>query len=91
MPEQLSSLRPSRSLWPAWAGYLHQHGLGRIAAEISEVAGPLAIIGAQLLYLGQPLLKQVLPDQHLQALALLFEDHNELKQFAYYLREAGSP
>jgi hypothetical protein len=78
-------------MWPAWAGYLHQHRLGGFAAEVSELAGPLAIIGAQLLYLGQPLLRQALPEQHLQALALLLEDQNELKQFACYLREAGSP
>lgn len=80
----------SRELWPAWARFLQQKGLARVAADVSASAGPLGILAAQLLYLGQPLLNQALPDQHLQALAQLLEDQTELKRFALYLKEAGS-
>ena len=61
--------------------------MGDLVATILEAAGPLAVFGAQCLYLGQPFLKYSLPEGHLRALANLLEDPTETKVFADFLRE----
>jgi hypothetical protein len=63
--------------------------LANLAADLSEAAGPLAILGAQVLYLGQPLLGRGGSGDSMRALAQLLEDPTELTQFARFLREAG--
>lgn len=55
--------------------------------DVFGAAYPLAILGAQAVYLGQPFIHPALPADHMQALAQLFEDQNELKTFAAFLRE----
>lgn len=62
-----------------------------MAAYFLEAAGPLAIIGAQVLYIGQPFINLAVPTNHLEALVRLFEDQNEAKTFAAYLREGRTP
>jgi hypothetical protein len=52
-----------------------------------DAAGPIAVLGAQAIYLGQPFLDHALPAGHLQALANLLEDKAETTTFAAYLRE----
>ncbi|HMN60026.1 MAG TPA: hypothetical protein PJ988_06665 [Anaerolinea sp.] len=52
-----------------------------------ETAGPLTIILAQLVYFSQPLIGQGASAGRLQALANLFEDQEESRSFAIYLRE----
>ncbi|MDD5369315.1 MAG: hypothetical protein PHQ40_09525 [Anaerolineaceae bacterium] len=79
----------SREHWPVWARFLQRNGLANLAADLSEIAGPLAILGAQALYLGQPLFGRKAAGESLQALAQLLEDPTELTQFARFLREAG--
>lgn len=77
--------------WPTWARFLQQHGLDRIAFSLLESTGPLAVIGAQVIYLGEPFLNQAFPARNLQALADLFENQAEMKSFAAYLRETKQP
>ena len=84
-------MQSNRSLWPEWAGFLHRCGLESLAAAALDAAGPLNVIGAQLLYAGKPFLGQSLPEGHLLALAGLLEDSTESKSFAAYLREEVSP
>jgi hypothetical protein len=52
-----------------------------------EVSGPLAVLGAQIVYLGQPFLNQTASARHMQALANLLESPTEIKTFAAFLRE----
>lgn len=52
-----------------------------------EISGPLALISAQVLYFSEPLLSWALPDDHLRALAEMFEDPDEMKEFTVLLRE----
>ncbi len=80
-------MQTNRSLWPAWVRFLQRWGMGDVVATILETAGPLTVIGAQFLYLGQPFLQPSLPDGHLQALAKLLEDPAETKTFTAFLRE----
>ncbi len=83
-------MQPDRSFWPEWARLLQRWGLKDITAALLESAGPLTILLAQLVYISQPLLRGVIPGSRLQALALLFEDQEESRSFAYFLREENS-
>jgi hypothetical protein len=60
------------------------------AATILEAVGPLAVLGAQALYIGQPLFNRSMPEGHLDALARLLEDSTNTRAFVDYLREAPS-
>jgi hypothetical protein len=81
------NMHSNRSLWPDWARFLQRWGLGDVVAYTLEAAGPLAVIGAQFLYLGQPFFRNALPEGHVSALADLLEDSSEAKNFAAFLRE----
>jgi len=76
-----------QQIWRLWAQKLHSWGLQHLVAALLEAAGPLSFLGAQLLYLGQPVLNLLVPETHLMVMANLFEDNSRIKQFAAYLRE----
>ena len=80
-------MQPERKWWPEWARFLHLWGLDNVAAVLLETAGPLTIILAQLVYFSQPFIGQGQAPGRLQALAGLFEDQEESRSFAIYLRE----
>jgi hypothetical protein len=80
-------MQPDRTFWPEWARLLQRWGLDGLTAALLESAGPLTILLAQLVYFSQPFLRGVLPGSRLQALALLFEDQEESRSFATFLRE----
>ncbi len=80
-------MHPDDILWQKWARILQRWKLDGIAAYVIDAGGPLAILAAQALYLGQPFLRQSMPDGQLQALANLFEDQEQGQLFAAYLRE----
>lgn len=52
-----------------------------------EAAGPLAVLGAQALYIGGPFLRPTMTDLQRDALADLFEDREEALAFSAFLRE----
>jgi len=60
-----------------------------LVSVLLESAGPLTLIGAQIVYIGQPLLSSTVPDEHLNALVRLLEDTQEARAFVHYLREAA--
>ena len=80
-----------RASWPAWAEFLRRHGLENLAAWALEAAGPLNLIGAQLLYIGGPLLRPALSHHQFEAFATLLESEEEAHAFAAFLREDGNP
>ena len=53
-----------------------------------EASGPLALIGAQFVYLGQPLLSRSMSTEQLDGLARLLEDPSTTHAFIDYLRES---
>lgn len=57
------------------------------AAALIEISGPLGLLGAQLVYLGEPFLRLVVSSDHTRALARVLEDPEEARKFAAYLRE----
>ena len=84
---QADSSPEGRSSWPTWAEFLRQRGLENLAAWVLESAGPLTLLGAQVVYLASPLLRPAVSNGQLEALAGLLEDQREALAFAAFLRE----
>jgi hypothetical protein len=84
---QMESVPEARSDWPGWSDFLHRHRLEDLAAWVLEAAGPLSVLGAQLIYMGGPLLRPALTDMQRNALASLLEDPDEALAFSAFLRE----
>jgi hypothetical protein len=87
---QMDSVSEARSAWHDWAELLHRHGLENLVAWLLEAAGPLTVLGAQVLYLGGPFLPSILTDMQRDALASLLEDRDETLAFTAILREGRS-
>ena len=68
-------------IWRVWARFLHRLGVGKWVAVLLEAAGPLTILGAQAVYVSQPLLNHSLSEDHLDALARLLEDSTQTRAF----------
>ncbi len=83
-------MQKDRSFWSGWASFLQHWGLTEIAAALLETAGPLSIFLATLVYAGRPFFRQVFPDERLLALAELFEDQEESRSFAAFIRKESS-
>ena len=84
------SLPEVRASWPTWAGFLRHHRLESLVAWILEAAGPLTVVGAQLVHLGSPLLRPVFSPEQADALASLLEDPDAARSFAAFLREEST-
>jgi hypothetical protein len=80
-------MQPDRSLWSGWAQKLQRWRMQNLASFLLEAGGPVSVLAAQAIYLGQPFLKGVMPSNHMQALADLLEDRDASRQFAVFLRE----
>jgi len=75
-----------RSEWSKWAESLRRLKLDGFAAWLLEAGGPLTILGAQAVYLGQPFLG----GKKLDSLAHMLEEDEETQAFARYLRGESS-
>lgn len=83
-------MQKDRSFWPEWALFLHQWGLTELAAVFLEAAGPLRVILAQAVYAGRPFVGRAVSADRLVALANLFENQEESRSFAAFIREEAS-
>lgn len=81
-------MNSSRAYWPIWTDFLRKQGLAELAVWFLEASGPLNVLGAQALYLGQPF-APVSASQGLRALADLLEQENEARAFIDLLK--GKP
>jgi hypothetical protein len=72
----------SRAEWSQWAETLRRFKMEGLASWMLEAGSPLAMIGAQMLYIGQPFLG----GESLNALARMLEHESESQAFARYLR-----
>jgi len=80
-------MKADQHIWRTWAQVLHRWGMTEWVATLLEIAGPLTVIGAQAVYISQPLIGGVLPRGHLDTLARLLDDKTETRSFVSYLRE----
>lgn len=76
-----------RRLWKVWAQTLHRWGIRDWIASLLEAAGPLTLLGAQAIYVTQPLLSTFTTKDNLSALARLLEEPGQSQSFAEFLRE----
>ena len=74
-------------IWETWVKRLQNWGLNDFAALALEAAGPINLIGAQLVYLTQPMLNSLLPNEQLTALAAMLEEPQQTQDFIQGLRE----
>jgi hypothetical protein len=65
-----------------WAESLRRLKLDGLAAWFLEAAGPLTVLGAQVVYLTQPFAG----GKQLSSLASMLEEDEETQAFARYLR-----
>lgn len=77
-------------IWRDWAGFLHRWGVHQLVASWLEWAGPLNILGAQLIYVSQPFLSIFVKPESLSDLARILEKPDEVKEFIRFLREENS-
>jgi hypothetical protein len=77
--------------WEIWTKTLRRWGVQTLAASLLEAAGPLTTLGAQAVYLSQPVLSSVLPRGHIDALATMLDNPVETQQFIVFLRESNAP
>lgn len=75
-------------LWCKWAAFLQRWGLEQITASLLEAGAALAVIGAQMIYLSEPLFRSTPWQGQLLALEKLFDDPKNLHHFIHLLREA---
>jgi hypothetical protein len=83
-------MQKDRSFWPEWAHFLQQSGLTELVAALLEAAGPLSIVVVQALYAARPFVGWGSSADRLEALASLFEDQEESRSFAAFIREESS-
>lgn len=77
-----------RTFWPEWAHFLHRWGISPAwSAGLLEMAGPLTLLFAQMVYLGSPFLSKAGAQDGFLALATTLEDPDESRSFAAFLRE----
>ena len=76
--------------WHHWRANLDRMGLRSFCAWMLEAAGPVTFLGAQALYVGQPLLSVLFPrtpEKNLLELTGLLENPGQTRAFIQFLRE----
>jgi hypothetical protein len=71
-----------QQIWQTWARTVHRWGVDHLVASFLEAAGPLTILAAQLIYIGQPFFQT----NRLGALAKLLEDPGNTRIFLDMLK-----
>lgn len=72
----------SRTNWSQWAESLRRFKLDGLASWLLEAGSPLTLLGAQMLYIGQPFLG----GKQIESIAHMLEEEEETQAFAHYLR-----
>lgn len=83
-------MQKDRSFWPEWAHLLQQSGLAEIVASLLCSAGPLNMFLAQVLYAGRPFIGDMVTNERFDALVQIFENQEESRSFAAFIREESS-
>lgn len=85
---QAEKLQPEYpEVMQSWADRLHQWRLNQLTAVLLEAGGPLKLIGAQLIFISQPLFSGLLSSGRLDLLAEILEDSEQTTTFIRFLRE----
>lgn len=79
----LCSMQTPNADWTKWAETLSRFHIKGLVSWLLEAGEPFALIGAQLLYFGQPLFG----NNHLKKMATFLENQEETRAFAAFLRK----
>ena len=71
----------SRADWSQWVETLRRFKLDGLASWFLEAGSPLAVIGAQILYVSQPFVG----GKTINAVAHVLEEESEMQAFVHYL------
>lgn len=77
-------------LWRIWSRALQRWGMQEWAASLLEASGPLNLVLAQFVYIGQPVFQSIFDRGHIGILADTLEDGAETQAFIDLLREGLS-
>ena len=70
-----------------WAARLRGWQMHQFTAALLETGGPLKLIGAQLVFISQPLFSGLIGGEQLNALAGMLEEPDQTRTFIHLLRE----
>jgi len=79
----LYPMRKTSAEWNKWADTFSHFGIEGFVAWLLEIGEPLMLVGAQMLYFGQPLLGH----NRIISLANFLEDKEETRAFVAFLRK----
>lgn len=79
-----------QKIWQTWVDVLHRWGVDSLVTSVLESTGPLHILGAQVVYMGEPLFLHLVPNEHLEALANVLEDPEQMHAFTALLEQKRS-
>ena len=82
-------MHSDRHIWQAWARKLHYWGVESWVASFLEAAGPLTILGAQIIYIAEPLINHAKLKNDVHALVNMLEEPENTRIFISDLREEG--
>ena len=77
-------------IWQVWARKLHHWGLSDVTASLLEASGMLTILGAQMIYLVQPIAGGLFTEGTLSRMAEMLDDPAQKQDFVALLREEVS-
>ena len=84
-------MKQNSQIWQICAENLKRWGVKDLTVTILEALGPLSLLGAQLVYVGQPFMDSFFPKGYSEALANLFENPQEKQEFIAFLRQPDQP
>jgi hypothetical protein len=84
-------VKQSSQIWHSWSETLNNLGVKDLIAVMLEALGPLSVLGAQLVYMGQPFLDPFFSEGYLDFLANTLEDPKKTRAFVAILRESDQP
>jgi len=76
-----------KEIWQKWAFILDSWGMREPFTWILEAAGPVLLIGAQLVYLTEPFLGIFISKDHLREFGNVLETNDRTQAFCAFLRE----
>ena len=79
-----------RHIWRTWAQTLQNWGLKDFTAWLLDATKPVHVLGAQMVYVGQPLLSMFFSKEHIQTFADVLEQPDETSAFVHFLLEEAS-
>ncbi len=76
----------SQAVWQEWIKKFQAWGIANLCATLMEGLSPIALLGAQFLYFGQPVIHLLMANRKLDELIRLLEDPEAYQTFTHELR-----